>query len=781
MRRAPEAHGVPTKSRTRLPIKTVMTTDFSERFTEASLLVLEKAAQFARLRGRSSFDTDDLVVGILMADNSPAAKVLTDLGMNYEALEGRFNLLKHPPLETVEEKLPPTAFAQQALEYAARTNGGKPISPEQLLKSLIRNPRWASCRLLSQLGINPQVVRDRLTADDQRQLKTASATPNYQFLSQFGRSLMTAGREGQLDPVIGRRQEIEQLVYILGRKSKNNPIILGDPGVGKTALVIGLVEKLLAGEFPKLSDRDVVEIDMGAVAAGASLYGEFERRLKGIIEEALKFKVILVIDEIHAFLGSGRRGQGDASNLLKPALNLGLTLIGATTMDEYRAHIETDRALARRFQSLILEAPSVDETIEILKGLKAKYESHHGIEISDDALICAARLGDRYLNDLNLPDAAIDLVDTAGSRLSSASSSPEETLVLNPAHIAQEVKRRTGIDATELTASDAQKLLSLPQTLHERVIGQQEAIDAVSNAMRISRAGLGSKRSPIANFLFVGPTGVGKTELAKTLCQSYFGSEDWLVRIDMSEYMEKHQVSRMVGSPPGYVGYDEPGQLTDAVRRRPHTVVLFDEIEKAHPDALNMLLQILDDGRLTDNKGRVVDFTNTVVVMTSNVGSREIAEKAKSGSTLGFELEQSDAGRQASKRERSKEILEQALQRFFRPEFLNRLQVVAFEQLSKTEVGEIIELMLKETRANLADKGLRGLKLSTRAKDKLLAQGYDPVYGARAMARCINQLVTRSLALALLEGRFAEGDEIFADWSDEENCMVYEGRQPEAV
>jgi ATP-dependent Clp protease ATP-binding subunit ClpC len=761
-----------------------MTADFTGFLTEASLLVLEQTARFAKMRGNAYFDTDDMVVGIFLADNSPAATALLTLGMTYQRVEEIFPESKTPRGNQSSEVKPvPTPIAQQVLEHAqdeSKRNGGSKISPEQLLAGLLRNPRWRSCTLLRSLDIAPEAVRARLLGLKQTKASSAIPAPNYQFLAQFGRSLMTEGREGKLDPVIGRQQEIEQLVYILGRKSKNNPIILGEAGVGKTALVLGLVERLLAGEFPKLNDYDVVEIDMGAVAAGASVYGEFERRLKGIIDEALKFKVILVIDEIHAYLGGGRRGQGDASNLLKPALARGLTLIGTTTIDEYRVHIESDRGLARRFQSLTLEAPSVDETIQILKGLKAKYESHHGIKIGDDALISAARLGDRYLSDLNLPDAAIDLVDTASSRLGSAASSARETLVLNPFHIASEVKRRTGIDATELTASDAQKLLKLPQTLHERVIGQQAAIDAVTNAMRISRAGLGSKKRPIAAFLFAGPTGVGKTELAKALCQSYFGSEEFMIRLDMSEYMEKHQVSRMVGSPPGYVGYDEPGQLTDAVRRRPYTVVLFDEIEKAHPDALNMLLQILDDGRLTDNKGNVVDFTNTVLIMTSNVGSREIAEKAKSGSTLGFEFEPSPAGREASKRERSKDMLEQALQRFFRPEFLNRLQVVPFDQLSQAEVGEIIELMLKETRENLADKGITGLTLSTKAKEKLLAQGYDPVYGARAMARCIKQLVTRTLALALLEGRFAAGDKILADWSDTEDCMVFQPSKPES-
>jgi ATP-dependent Clp protease ATP-binding subunit ClpC len=646
-------------------------------------------------------------------------------------------------------------------------------------------------------------------------------------LDEFGANLTQMAAEGKLDPVVGRQKEIERVIQILGRRTKNNPVLIGEPGVGKTAIAEGLAQRIANNDVPDiLEDKRVVTLDIGLLVAGTKYRGEFEERLKKIMDEIRSARnVILVIDEVHTLIGAGAaEGAIDAANILKPALARGeLQCIGATTLDEYRKHIERDAALERRFQPVMVGEPSVEETIEILFGLRDRYEQHHKLKIADEALEAAAKLSDRYISDRYLPDKAIDLIDEAGSRVRlinsqlppaakeldkelrqvlkekddavrsqdfdragelrdremeiksqiraiASSKKTDGSADLSPMvteeDIAQIVASWTGVPVNKLTESESEKLLHMEDTLHQRLIGQEEAVKAVSRAIRRARVGLKNPNRPIASFIFSGPTGAGKTELTKALASYFFGSEEAMIRLDMSEYMERHTVSKLIGSPPGYVGYNEGGQLTEAVRRRPYTVVLFDEIEKAHPDVFNMLLQILEDGRLTDAKGRTVDFKNTLLIMTSNIGSKVIE---KGGGGLGFEFAEDQADAQYN---RIRNLVNEELKQYFRPEFLNRLdEIIVFRQLNKEEVKEIAEIMLREVFSRLTEKGIT-LEVTEGFKNRLVEEGYNPSYGARPLRRAIMRLLEDSLAEEILSGRIQEGETALVDVDEEGKVQV---------
>jgi ATP-dependent Clp protease ATP-binding subunit ClpC len=638
-------------------------------------------------------------------------------------------------------------------------------------------------------------------------------------LDEFGANLTQMAAEGKLDPVVGRQNEIERVIQILGRRTKNNPVLIGEPGVGKTAIAEGLAQRISNADIPDiLEEKRVVTLDIGLLVAGTKYRGEFEERLKKIMDEIRSAgNVILVIDEVHTLIGAGAaEGAIDAANILKPALARGeLQCIGATTLDEYRKHIERDAALERRFQPVMVGEPSVEETIEILHGLRDRYEQHHKLKITDEALEAAAKLSDRYISDRFLPDKAIDLIDEAGSRVRLINSQlPPEAKELDKElrqvlkdkdnavrsqdfdkagelrdremeikaeirNIAQSKKTDeeggndmpsvteddiahivaswTGVPVNKLTETESEKLLHMEDTLHQRLIGQDEAVKAISRAIRRARVGLKNPNRPIASFIFSGPTGVGKTELTKALAAYFFGSEEAMIRLDMSEFMERHTVSKLIGSPPGYVGYNEGGQLTEAVRRRPYTVVLFDEIEKAHPDVFNMLLQILEDGRLTDAKGRTVDFKNTLLIMTSNIGSKVIE---KGGGGLGFDFEENQAESQYN---RIRSLVNEELKQYFRPEFLNRLdEIIVFRQLTKDEVKQISDILLKEVFGRLTEQGIE-LQVTDRFKERLVEEGYNPSYGARPLRRAIMRLLEDTLAEEILSGRLKEGDTALVD------------------
>ncbi len=682
------------------------------------------------------------------------------------------------------------------------------------------------------------IGRGNLERPTSRRSSTKTTT-----LEEFGTNLTQLALDGKLDPVVGRQKEIERVVQILGRRSKNNPILIGEPGVGKTAIAEGLAQRIVDNDVPDiLEDKQVFSLDMGMLVAGTRFRGDFEERLKRILDEVRSAgNIILVVDEVHTLVGAGSiEGGMDAANLMKPALARGeLQCIGATTLDEYRQHIERDAALERRFQPVMVGEPTVEETIEILFGLRDRYEQHHKVQISDAALEAAAKFSDRYINDRFLPDKAIDLIDEAGSRVRLANTplsatkelkqelrkavqtkeeavqaqdfdaaskwrdreleleaqikgvqgsgvrgqgsgnanegTPLPTPVVTEEDIAQIVASWTGVPVNKLTESESVQLLYLEDTLHQRVIGQDEAVKSVSRALRWARVGLKNPNRPIASFFFSGPTGVGKTELAKALAAHFFGSEEAMIRLDMSEFMESHTVSKLIGSPPGYVGYDEGGQLTEAVRRRPYTVVLFDEIEKAHPDVFNMLLQLLDDGRLTDSQGRTVDFKNTLVIMTSNVGSRVIE---KGGSAFGFELED-DNNRSEAQYTRIQSLVNEELKQFFRPEFLNRLdEIITFRQLSRNEVKQIADLMLQELAGRLADQEI-AINVSNCVKDRLVEEGYSPSYGARSLRRVIMRVLEDALAEAMLSGTIHSGDTAIVDLDEANNVTIRSAEQSE--
>jgi ATP-dependent Clp protease ATP-binding subunit ClpC len=759
-----------------------------ERFTEKAIKVIMLAQEEARRLGHNFVGTEQILLGLIGEGTGVAAKVLKSMGVNLKDARIEVEKIIGRGSGFVAVEIPFTPRAKRVLELSleeARQLGHNYIGTEHLLLGLIREGEGVAARVLENLGVDLAKVRTQVirmlgeTAEVTAGgggggAKGSTKTPT---LDEFGTNLTQMANESKLDPVVGRYNEIDRVIQILGRRTKNNPVLIGEPGVGKTAIAEGLAQRIQQGDIPDiLEDKRVLTLDIGLLVAGTKYRGEFEERLKKIMEEIKSAgNVILVIDEVHTLIGAGAaEGAIDAANILKPALARGeLQCIGATTLDEYRKHIERDAALERRFQPVNVGEPSIDDTIEILRGLRERYEQHHRLKITDEALVAAATLGDRYISDRFLPDKAIDLIDEAGSRVrlmnsklppeakevdkelrtvqkdkedavrdqdfakagelrekevelrekiralmqtsrsSAEEGSSDESAVSTPAvvdttpmvseeDIAHIVASWTGVPVQKLTESESVKLLNMEETLHQRLIGQDEAVKAVSKAIRRARVGLKNPNRPIASFIFSGPTGVGKTELTKALATYFFGSEEAMIRLDMSEFMERHTVSKLIGSPPGYVGFNEGGQLTEAVRRRPYTVVLFDEIEKAHPDVFNLLLQLLEDGRLTDSKGRTVDFKNTLVIMTSNIGSKVIE---KGGGGLGFEFSGESA--EDSQYTRIRSLVNEELKQYFRPEFLNRLdEIIVFRQLNREEVKEIAEIMLKEVFGRMGEKGI---------------------------------------------------------------------------
>ncbi|MEY3329230.1 MAG: hypothetical protein RLZZ115_2113 [Cyanobacteriota bacterium] len=807
-----------------------------ERFTEKAIKVIMLAQEEARRLGHNFVGTEQILLGLIGEGTGVAAKVLKSMGVNLKDARIEVEKIIGRGSGFVAVEIPFTPRAKRVLELSleeARQLGHNYIGTEHLLLGLIREGEGVAARVLENLGVDLSKVRTQVIRMLGETAEVAaggsSSRTKTPTLDEFGSNLTQMAAEGKLDPVVGRQKEIERVIQILGRRTKNNPVLIGEPGVGKTAIAEGLAQRIATNDIPDiLEDKRVVTLDIGLLVAGTKYRGEFEERLKKIMDEIRTAgNVILVIDEVHTLIGAGAaEGAIDAANILKPALARGeLQCIGATTLDEYRKHIERDAALERRFQPVMVGEPSVSETIEILFGLRERYEQHHKLKISNEALEAAAKLSDRYISDRYLPDKAIDLMDEAGSRVRLINSqlppaakeldkelrqvlkekdeavrsqdfdragelrdremeikaqirtisqtkkaettrSEDDSPIVTEEDIAQIVASWTGVPVNKLTESESEKLLNMEGTLHQRLIGQDEAVKAVSRAIRRARVGLKNPNRPIASFIFSGPTGVGKTELTKALAAYFFGSEDAMVRLDMSEYMERHTVSKLIGSPPGYVGYNEGGQLTEAVRRRPYTVVLFDEIEKAHPDVFNMLLQILEDGRLTDAKGRTVDFKNTLIIMTSNIGSKVIE---KGGGGLGFEFSENENDAQYN---RIRNLVNEELKQYFRPEFLNRLdEIIVFRQLNKEEVKEIAVILLKEVFGRLLEKGIT-LEVTDKFKERLVEEGYNPSYGARPLRRAIMRLLEDSLAEEILSGRIKEGDTAVVDIDENAQVVV---------
>ncbi|WP_115010278.1 ATP-dependent Clp protease ATP-binding subunit [Synechococcus sp. N5] len=827
-----------------------------ERFTEKAIKVIMLAQEEARRLGHNFVGTEQILLGLIGEGTGVAAKVLKSMGVNLKDARVEVEKIIGRGSGFVAVEIPFTPRAKRVLELSleeARQLGHNYIGTEHLLLGLIREGEGVAARVLENLGVDLAKVRTQVirmlgeTAEVSAGgggggAKGSTKTPT---LDEFGNNLTQLATEAKLDPVVGRHNEIDRVIQILGRRTKNNPVLIGEPGVGKTAIAEGLAQRIQQGDIPDiLEEKRVLTLDIGLLVAGTKYRGEFEERLKKIMEEIKAAgNVILVIDEVHTLIGAGAaEGAIDAANILKPALARGeLQCIGATTLDEYRKHIERDAALERRFQPVNVGEPSIDDTIEILRGLRERYEQHHRLKITDDALVAAATLGDRYISDRFLPDKAIDLIDEAGSRVrllnsklppaakevdkelrsvqkekedavrdqdftkagelrekevelreqirsllqankdevkadptsesgeTAATEAPssDSSPMVNEEDIAQIVASWTGVPVQKLTESESVKLLNMEETLHKRLIGQDEAVKAVSKAIRRARVGLKNPNRPIASFIFSGPTGVGKTELTKALATYFFGSEEAMIRLDMSEFMERHTVSKLIGSPPGYVGFNEGGQLTEAVRRRPYTVVLFDEIEKAHPDVFNLLLQLLEDGRLTDSKGRTVDFKNTLIIMTSNIGSKVIE---KGGGGLGFEFSGESA--EESQYTRIRSLVNEELKQYFRPEFLNRLdEIIVFRQLNRDEVKEIAEIMLKEVFGRMGEKGIT-LTVSDAFKERLVEEGYNPAYGARPLRRAVMRLLEDSLAEEVLSGRIKDGDHAEVDVDENKKVVV---------
>ncbi len=806
-----------------------------ERFTEKAIKVIMLAQEEARRLGHNFVGTEQILLGLIGEGTGVAAKVLKSMGVNLKDARIEVEKIIGRGSGFVAVEIPFTPRAKRVLELSleeARQLGHNYIGTEHLLLGLIREGEGVAARVLENLGVDLSKVRTQvirmLGETAEVSVGGGSGRTKTPTLDEFGSNLTQMAAEGKLDPVVGREREIERVIQILGRRTKNNPVLIGEPGVGKTAIAEGLAQRIANKDIPDiLEDKRVVTLDIGLLVAGTKYRGEFEERLKKIMDEIRSAgNVILVIDEVHTLIGAGAaEGAIDAANILKPALARGeLQCIGATTLDEYRKHIERDAALERRFQPVMVGEPSVEETIEILFGLRERYEQHHKLKILDEALVAAAQLSDRYISDRYLPDKAIDLVDEAGSRVrlinsqlppaakeldkelrqvlkdkdeavrsqdfdragalrdreieikqqiraitqakKSEANQSEVSPVVTEEDIAYIVSSWTGIHVNKLTESESAKLMQMEDTLHGRVIGQDEAVKAISRAIRRARVGLKNPNRPIASFIFSGPTGVGKTELTKALASYFFGSEEAMIRLDMSEYMERHTVSKLIGSPPGYVGYNEGGQLTEAVRRRPYTVVLFDEIEKAHPDVFNLLLQILEDGRLTDSKGRTIDFKNTLLVMTSNIGSKVIE---KGGGGLGFEFSENQEDSHYS---RIRSLVNEELKNYFRPEFLNRIdEIIVFRQLTLDEVKQIAELMLAEVYKRMTEKGIN-LTVTERFKELLVREGYNPSYGARPLRRAIMRLLEDSLAEEILTGKVREGATVIVDVDDDGKVFV---------
>jgi ATP-dependent Clp protease ATP-binding subunit ClpC len=798
-----------------------------ERFTDRARRVVVLAQEEARMLNHNYIGTEHILLGLIHEGEGVAAKALESLGISLEGVRQQVEEIIGQGQQAPSGHIPFTPRAKKVLELSLREAlqlGHNYIGTEHILLGLIREGEGVAAQVLVKLGADLNRVRQQviqLLSGYQGKEPAAAGgpgegTPSTSLvLDQFGRNLTQAAREGKLDPVIGREKEIERVMQVLSRRTKNNPVLIGEPGVGKTAVVEGLSQAIVKGEVPEtLKDKQLYTLDLGALVAGSRYRGDFEERLKKVLKEIrTRGDIILFIDELHTLVGAGAaEGAIDAASILKPMLARGeLQTIGATTLDEYRKHLEKDAALERRFQPIKVGEPTLAHTIEILKGLRDRYEAHHRVSITDGALVAAATLADRYISDRFLPDKAIDLIDEAGSRMrirrmtappdlrefdekiaqvrrekesaidaqdfeKAANLRDREKQLLGEKaqrekewkagdmdvvaevtdeEIAEVLATWTGIPVFKLTEEETSRLLRMEDELHKRVIGQEQALKAVSQAIRRTRAGLKDPKRPGGSFIFLGPSGVGKTELSKTLAEFLFGDEDSLIQLDMSEYMEKHTVSRLVGSPPGYVGYEEGGQLTERVRRKPFSVVLFDEIEKAHPDVFNTLLQILEDGRLTDAQGRQVDFKNTIIIMTSNLGTRDIAK----GLSLGF------AGGETREidYERMKARVQEELKSHFRPEFLNRIDdIIVFHQLSENEIVQIVDLMLARVDGQLRNKDM-GLELTQSAKALLAAKGYDPVLGARPLRRTIQREIEDMLSEKILYGELKAGQIVVVD------------------
>jgi len=798
-----------------------------EPFTERARRSIVLAQEEAQRLGNNYIGTEHILLGIISEGESLAAKVLETLGVNLSKVRSEVEAIVGRGGQTVQQEMVFTPRAKRVIELAfeeARQLNHNYIGTEHLLLGLIREGEGVAARVLTNLGVDPAKVRVQTTsllgAEGQPPApKGKSKTPT---LDAYGRDLTTLARENKLDPVIGRANEIERVIQILSRRTKNNPALIGEPGVGKTAIAEGLAQRVIKGEVPEpLRDRRVITLDLAGLVAGTKYRGEFEERMKRVMDEirGAAGEIILFIDELHTLVGAGAaEGAIDASNIIKPALARGeLQCIGATTLNEFRKYIEKDSALERRFQPVMVGEPSVDETVEILKGLRDRYEAHHKVTITDEALVAAAKLGDRYISDRFLPDKAVDLIDEAASRVRLQATLPpqsirdieneirkvkqekesvvktqefekaaairdreeklrlekqrletewaehkaqqDKTVKVTEEDVAHIVSSWTKIPVSRLAQAETAKLLGMHEQLHKRVVGQHPAIEVITRAIRRSRAGLKNPKRPIGSFIFLGPTGVGKTEVARSLAEFMFDDGESMIRIDMSEYMEKYAVSRLVGAPPGYVGYEEGGQLTEAVRRRPYCVVLLDEIEKAHPDVFNLLLQVLDDGRLTDSQGRVVDFKNSVIIMTSNVGATGMTASTEIGFRPQKDSGQSDD--QAYERMKTKVLDE--VKHTFRPEFLNRVdEIVVFHQLTRPEIEQIVglelEKVVREVKAQEMD-----LEVTEDAKALLAKKGWDPQYGARPLRRAIQREVEDELAEEMLKGTFGSGDRILAE------------------
>ncbi|MCJ7566077.1 MAG: AAA family ATPase [Anaerolineales bacterium] len=801
-----------------------------DRFTERAQDAAQRAAEIIQRYGHNQIDTEHILLALIEQPQGVISQILERLNVDIDHVSDLIDQqLRVSPKANIYGGGAGQIFitprvkrvVDMANEEANRLND-EYISTEHLFLAILSERNTAISRLLSDEGITKERVYDAVkeTRGGQR-VTDRKAESRYRTLEKYSRDLSQLAREGKLDPVIGRDEEILRLIQILSRRTKNNPVLIGEAGVGKTAIVEGLAQKIIDGDVPEiLSGKRVVSLDLGAMIAGSRFRGEFEERLKAAIEEIQRAEgeIILMIDELHTVVGAGAaQGAMDASNMLKPALSRGeLQCIGATTLDEYHKHIEKDAALERRFAPIYVEEPSVEETIEMLKGLRDRYEAHHKVRFSDEALVAATKLSQRYVTDRHLPDKAIDLMDEAAAKLRVAlySLPPElkelkaevdrmmaeeeqagqerdyeraaekkaqrlrlETEfrmkrdawevehqldeVVDEDDIAGVVAQWTGIPVNQVMETEAEKLLQMEERLSERIIGQDEAIHALADAIRRARAGLKDPRRPIGSFIFLGSSGVGKTEMAKTLAEFLFDEEDALVRIDMSEYHEQHSVSRLFGAPPGYVGYEEGGQLTEAIRRRPYRVILFDEIEKAHPEVWNTLLQILDDGRLTDGQGRIVDFRNTVLIMTSNLGTEFVT---RSG-TLGFQRFGEGAESEGDAK------IERALKDTFRPEFLNRIdEVIIFSKLTLEDMVEIVTLQMKQVRERLEDHGLKA-SLSDAARNWLAQEGLDPDFGARPLMRAIQKHVESPLSVKILQGEFKEGGEVLVDYIEDEGVV----------
>ncbi len=800
-----------------------------EKFTEQAQDAISASQQLAMQFHHSQWDVEHILLALLLQQRGLVGDILKELNANVDTIrdqvEASLGKMAKVTYQTGQiYATPRTAQLFQTAERVAEEWKDELVATEHLLIAITREETGEAARILKGFGVDQEKALQALQKlRGGHRVTDPRAESKYRSLEKYGRDLTELARQGKLDPVIGRDEEIKRVMQILTRRTKNNPVIVGDAGVGKTAIAEGLAEKIAADDVPNsLKGRKVVALDMGALVAGSKFRGEFEERLKAVMDEVKQAKgeVILFIDELHTVVGAGAaEGAIDASNMLKPALARGeLQCVGATTLDEYRKFIEKDKALERRFQPVFLGEPTVEQTVEILRGLRPRYETHHKIKINDEALEAAARLSQRYISDRHLPDKAIDLIDEAASklRIDTESAPPEvrtlekrlkqltdeeeaasqqqnfeqtakikaERLRLDEEYnkaksawldkekiasvvdekvIAQLISNWTGIPVTQMLEGESEKLVHMEDRIHERLIDQEEAVTAVCEAIRRSRAGLKDPKRPIGSFLFLGPTGVGKTELARTLAQFLFDDENAMVRLDMSEYQERHTTSRLIGAPPGYVGYDEGGQLTEAVRRRPYRVILLDEIEKAHPEVFNSLLQLLDDGRLTDGHGRTVDFKNTVIIMTSNAG----VELIKRQTALGFAPQKGGTKAAQQNYEDMREKVLAEVKKTFRPEFLNRLdEIIVFHELNEEQLRKIVDLLVKDLENRLSERKLK-LEITDAAKSWLAKAGFDPVYGARPLKRAVTHYVENPLSTRVLKGDFKDGDKIVVDLADD--------------